>query len=230
MIIISSTFAQALTGNSGGARIIGVLIVFCFITGVGISSDYLLSVVITCKFSPTQICGHSMTSVFTTRGWGNFSAFHYHLNMVYFHINLLCSCCFGSIYHCQCLQEWTSWGLTWPGQPYQLHVAHDHWSGMCFRSHCSILLVDDPWDALFHYGYWTQCLTGWERHPDWDGQWSVVNSNDIIQHVQGPQVSLSDFRAYFSQWQNLKNLIGTSYSWFALDVHATLQLPLCARV
>jgi MFS family permease len=108
MIIISGTFAQALTGSSGGARIIGVLIVFRFITGVGIGGDYPLSAVITSEFSPNQIRGRLMTSVFAAQGWGNFSAFHYHLNMVHFRINPLCSRCFGSIYHCQCLQKRTS--------------------------------------------------------------------------------------------------------------------------
>jgi len=33
-----------------------------------------------------------------------------------------------------------------------------------------------------------------------------------------PVASWADFRAHFGQWQHMKVLIGTSYSWFALDI------------
>jgi PHS family inorganic phosphate transporter-like MFS transporter len=62
MIIITGTFAQALAGNGHAVRIIGVLVVWRFITGVGIGGDYPLSAV--------------MTAVFAAQGWGNFSTSH----------------------------------------------------------------------------------------------------------------------------------------------------------
>lgn len=34
-----------------------------------------------------------------------------------------------------------------------------------------------------------------------------------------PVASWADFRAHFGQWEYMKVLIGTSYSWFALDVN-----------
>jgi PHS family inorganic phosphate transporter-like MFS transporter len=46
----------------------------------------------------------------------------------------------------------------------------------------------------------------------------VVDPDAAVQRVQAPQASRRDFAAYFSKWENLKILIGTSYSWFALDV------------
>jgi MFS transporter, PHS family, inorganic phosphate transporter len=46
----------------------------------------------------------------------------------------------------------------------------------------------------------------------------VVDPDAVIQRVQAPRASRRDFVAYFSKWENLKVLIGTSYSWFALDV------------
>jgi len=33
-----------------------------------------------------------------------------------------------------------------------------------------------------------------------------------------PKASIQDFWEYFGQWKNARVLIGTSYSWFALDV------------
>jgi MFS transporter, PHS family, inorganic phosphate transporter len=47
---------------------------------------------------------------------------------------------------------------------------------------------------------------------------SVVDPDAVIQRAHAPKASWADFRKYFSEWKNLKILIGTSYSWFALDV------------
>lgn len=47
---------------------------------------------------------------------------------------------------------------------------------------------------------------------------SAVDPDAVIERVQAPKASRKDFAAHFSQWKNLKVLIGTSYSWFALDV------------
>lgn len=45
-----------------------------------------------------------------------------------------------------------------------------------------------------------------------------VDPDAVVLRVQAPKASRKDFAAYFSQWKNLKLLIGTSYSWFALDI------------
>ena len=45
-----------------------------------------------------------------------------------------------------------------------------------------------------------------------------VDPDTTIERVQAPKASKRDFIHYFSQWENMKLLIGTSYSWFALDV------------
>lgn len=46
----------------------------------------------------------------------------------------------------------------------------------------------------------------------------VVDPDAVIQRVQAPKATRRDFVAHFSKWENAKILIGTSYSWFALDV------------
>ena len=46
----------------------------------------------------------------------------------------------------------------------------------------------------------------------------VVDPDAVIQRVQAPKASRRDFAMYFSNWENGKILLGTSYSWFALDV------------
>lgn len=47
---------------------------------------------------------------------------------------------------------------------------------------------------------------------------NATDVNALAQIVTAPAATRADFAAYFSKWKNLKVLIGTSYSWFALDV------------
>ena len=50
-----------------------------------------------------------------------------------------------------------------------------------------------------------------------------VEDDDAVvsQRVKAPRASRADFVAYFSKWENGKVLLGTAYSWFALDVSPT---------
>ena len=73
MIIIIATFGQAISGRGPAVGIIGALIVWRFIMGVGIGGDYPLSAVISSEFAATKTRGRLMTAVFAFQGWGNFS-------------------------------------------------------------------------------------------------------------------------------------------------------------
>ena len=76
MIIIIATFGQALAGSGLRAvNIIGVLVVWRFIMGIGIGGDYPLSAVISSEFSSTRIRGRLMTAVFANQGWGQLSEY-----------------------------------------------------------------------------------------------------------------------------------------------------------
>lgn len=73
MLIIVATFGQAVSGQAHAVNIIGVLVVWRFIMGVGIGGDYPLSAVISSEFASTHIRGRMMTAVFANQGWGQFS-------------------------------------------------------------------------------------------------------------------------------------------------------------
>lgn len=45
-----------------------------------------------------------------------------------------------------------------------------------------------------------------------------IDRDEVVQRVDAPKATKEDFITYFSRWENLKILIGTAYSWFALDV------------
>lgn len=65
---------KSLPHNSFFSRTTIQLIVYRFLTGVGIGGDYPLSAVITSEFAATRVRGRMMTAVFSTQGWGTFTA------------------------------------------------------------------------------------------------------------------------------------------------------------
>ena len=48
----------------------------------------------------------------------------------------------------------------------------------------------------------------------------VVDPDAVVQRAVAPKATRRDFFAYFSKWENGKVLIGTCWSWFALDVRS----------
>lgn len=45
-----------------------------------------------------------------------------------------------------------------------------------------------------------------------------AEEDEFVQRIDAPKASWGDFCAYFGQLHNFKILLGTAYSWFALDV------------
>jgi|ERR1700722_63651 len=60
---------------------------------------------------------------------------------------------------------------------------------------------------------------------------SYVDPDAIVQRVQAPRATRRDFIAHFSKWENFKVILGTAYSWFALDVrHPPISITLSLKV
>ncbi len=76
MLIIVASFGQAMSGQAHAANIIGVLVIWRFILGVGIGGDYPLSSVIPSEFASANIRGRMMVVVGANQGWGQFSTCH----------------------------------------------------------------------------------------------------------------------------------------------------------
>ncbi len=70
MLMILASFGQALAGEAHAANIIGVLVVWRFVMGVGVGGDYPLSSVIPAEFASTRIRGRLMIAVGANQGWG----------------------------------------------------------------------------------------------------------------------------------------------------------------
>ncbi|KAJ7170579.1 inorganic phosphate transporter [Mycena crocata] len=202
MIIIVATFAQALSGGAHAVSIIGVLVVWRFIMGIGIGGDYPLSATISSEFASTRIRGRMMTAVFAAQGWGNFSA-------------ALVALIITSAYKNAIL-----------GDPDVTQLNH----------------VDYMWRLLIGLGcvpgvialYFRLTIPETPRFT-MDIERNVLQAADdidnvlttgkfnhdpdaVVQRADAPRASRADFARHFGKWENMKVLIGTSYSWFALDI------------
>ncbi|KAH0586925.1 hypothetical protein H2248_005759 [Termitomyces sp. 'cryptogamus'] len=200
MIIIVATFAQSLSGSGrrgGPVGTIGVLIVWRFLMGIGIGGDYPLSAVISSEFAPMRVRGRMMAAVFSSQGWGAFVAALVAL----------------------------------------ITVAAYHESILANPAH-----VDDVWRILIGLGCVPGCIGLYYRLtiPEtprftMDIERNVQQASDDIRNVlttgtstvdpdapicrvNAPKATWADFRAYFGQWKNGKVLLGTAWSWFALDI------------
>ncbi|KUJ08542.1 phosphate permease [Mollisia scopiformis] len=215
IVIIFATLAQALTSNSYSINIVGVIIFWRVLMGIGIGGDYPLSSIITSEFATTKWRGAMMGAVFAMQGFGQLTAaivmiivtagFKDSLKSAksYATCQGVCGIAvdkmwrilvgFGAVPACIALY----YRLTIPETPrYTFDVARD---------------VEKAADDVTAY-----------KAGKSEG------SPDEITRVQGriageekltiPKASFKDFTSYYSQWKNGKVLLGTAGSWFFLDV------------
>jgi PHS family inorganic phosphate transporter-like MFS transporter len=181
--------------------------------GIGIGGDYPLSATISSEFASTRIRGRMMTAVFAAQGWGNFAA-------------VLISFIVTVAYKNKIIAD-----------PDVNHLNH----------------VDYMWRIVIGLG----CVPGvvalyfrltipetprftmdierniTQASEDINGVLTTGQFNHdpdaVVQRADAPRASWADFTAYFGKWENGKILLGTAYSWFALDVSSRVLFP-CSQL
>jgi len=215
IIIIFATLAQSLSASASGLSIVGVLVFWRVIMGIGIGGDYPLSSVITSEFATTKWRGAMMGSVFAMQGFGQFAAavialivtsgFKGSLEPVKSVATCTGACNeavdkmwrvvigFGAVPACIALY----FRLTIPETPrYTFDVTRD--------------LVKGKEDIIAY-------MAG-RAEGSYDEVQRVSAIQDNTQKLSVGKPSWADFAAYYGQWKNLKVLLGTAGSWFFLDV------------
>jgi len=215
MVIIFATLAQALSSDSRAISIVGIIVFWRVIMGIGIGGDYPLSSIITSEFATTKWRGAMMGSVFAMQGIGQFGAGIMALIVTAGFKNSLetaktVAACdgvcglavdkmwrtvigFGAVPGCIALY----YRLTIPETPrYTFDVARDIVKG---GSDTKAYLQGTPHGV-----------------PDEIERVKVMQEDS--QNLEIPKASWNDFFRHYSKWRHAKVLIGTAGSWFLLDV------------
>lgn len=215
IIIIVATLAQALSGPGPGTDIIGLLIFWRVIMGIGIGGDYPLSSIITSEFATTKWRGAMMGAVFAMQGFGQMAGALVMLFVTlgfkeslltattYAKCTGVCALAvdkmwrtligFGAVPACIALY----YRLTIPETPrYTFDVARD---------------TEQAKDDVEAY------IAGkHEGQPDTVARATALKETEATFTI--PKASFKDFFSYYGQWKNGKVLLGTAGSWFLLDV------------
>jgi len=198
MIIIVATVGSALSANAFAVTVSGTLIFWRVIMGVGIGGDYPLSAIITSEFATTKRRGAMMAAVFAMQGFGILAA------AIVSSIVLACyqSAIDGDVNNVDyCWRLVLGFGAV-PGVIalyFRLTIPETPRYTMDIERNVEQAAMDIS--NILQTGKYS------ERDPD-----------APVYRVEAPRHTWSDFIAYFGQWKNGKVLLGTSLSWFLLDI------------
>ncbi|CAG8951699.1 hypothetical protein HYFRA_00005499 [Hymenoscyphus fraxineus] len=215
ILIIFATLAQSLSSPSPAISIVGLIIFWRVLMGIGIGGDYPLSSIITSEFATTKWRGAMMNAVFAMQGIGQFTAAIMALIVTAgFKESLITgskpSTCtgvcqlavdkmwrviigFGAVPGCVALY----YRLTIPETPrYTFDVARD---------------VEKAAEDASAY-----------MHGRPEGEVDEIRRVTAMQQnasaLDIPKASMRDFIHHYGQWKYGKVLLGTAGSWFFLDV------------
>jgi len=205
--MIIATFAQAVAGGGPYLSIVGILIFWRIIMGIGVGGDYPLSAIISSEWASTEIRGRLMTAVFSFQGLGQLFA-----SLV------------GMIIMAGLKDRIER-------NPDTVDLAWRLLIGIgcipaAFVVYYRLTIPESPRftaDVARRVGQADRDIRNGMRHQGF-GIYEEVVVNE--QRIIAPHASWSDFVAYFSKWENGKVLFATAYSWFALDVRALKKLSM----
>ncbi|KZT73053.1 MFS general substrate transporter [Daedalea quercina L-15889] len=200
IIIIIGTLGQAIAAPSMAVSFIALLIAWRTFMGIGIGGDYPLSAVISSEFSSTHIRGRVMTAVFANQGWGQLAA-------------TAASCVVVRAYKTSLVADGALlledvdriWRIIVGLGCVPAVVA------LYFR----LTIPETPrftLDIQRNVEKAARDIDGFLTHEGY-----TVDPAAVERRLGAQRATREDFSRYFSRWENLKVLIGTSYSWFALD-------------
>ncbi|KAI0671888.1 phosphate transporter [Trametes maxima] len=208
MLMIVASFGQALAGQAHGVNIIGVLVVWRFVMGVGIGGDYPLSSVIPAEFSSTRIRGRMMIAVGANQGWGQLGITHK------VEAAALVSFIITTAYKSTLLAD-NPRVLPHVDYMWRLLIGLGCIPGavaLYFR----LTIPETPRFTMDVERNVRQAARDVDRIL---AEGTYKNDPDaVIERVRAPKASRKDFARFFSKRENWVPLAGMCYSWFAIDV------------
>ncbi|KAG0326861.1 Inorganic phosphate transporter pho84 [Dissophora globulifera] len=206
MIIILGTFCCAMAGsNAKGSSVIQYLTFWRFVLGVGIGGDYPMSATVTSEWASAGRRGQLMSIIFSMQGIGNLAASVVTLIVLAIfksaiiedvdNLDIVWRICIGV--GCIPAVSTIYLRLTMPESPrYAMDVENDIEKANLAVARATDAAVSD------------NAATSEE----------VIAQQNTIAETKAKRNHNREFIEYFSRWANLKILIGTSVTWFLLDI------------
>ncbi|GBC09799.1 hypothetical protein RclHR1_09110006 [Rhizophagus clarus] len=216
MIIIVATVASALCGESYAISVAATIMVWRVIMGVGIGGDYPLSSIITSEFATKKRRGAMMAAVFAMQGFGILTAGLIALIVLaafknaIFHNVLAIDYCWRLVLGLGAIPGLAAlyFRLTIPETPrYTMEVEKNLKKASKDISSYLQKKVNNNDNNDNN-----------ERNDNNDRNDNLSITSSHHEALLIPKASWSDFFNYFGKWYNGKVLLGTSMSWFALDI------------
>ncbi|KAH8687002.1 major facilitator superfamily domain-containing protein [Ilyonectria robusta] len=214
-IIILATLSCALVSSSPSMGSTGLLIFWRVMMGIGIGGDYPLSSVITAEFAPTRWRGAMVAAVFSMQGFGQLGA-----AIVALITNLAFKQAFVDIpnegecgFECRLAAD-RSWRI----------IIGVGAIPACLALYYRITIPETPrytFDIQHDVEKADADIKAYVSSRS-KGQFDV-GQQERRRTIAGralniPHASWSDLISFFRQWANFKMLLGTTLSWFFLDL------------
>lgn len=216
ILIIVATLAQSLVGPGPGVSVVGLIIFWRVLMGIGIGGDYPLSSIITSEFATTKWRGAMMGAVFAMQGFGQLggalvmlclvAGFQHQLEGAKDYASCKGDCTvavdkmwraligIGIVPACIALY----YRLTIPETPrYTFDVARD---------------IEKANEDTKQY------LSGKHGEGSPDEITQIAARQVSSAQLEVPKASFSDFFRFYGKLKNGKILFGTAMSWLLLDV------------
>ncbi|KAH8680991.1 major facilitator superfamily domain-containing protein [Xylariales sp. PMI_506] len=214
-IIVVATLGCTLVAPSQSMTFTGLMTFWRVAMGVGIGGDYPLSSVITSEFAPTRWRGAMMAAVFSMQGFGQLLAAV---------VALIVTAAFKDAFQA---------AVNVQGCDYKCQIAADQsWRIIvgvgaipaCFALYYRITIPETP-------RYTFEVAKDVEKADADIKAYLTSKPEGEVDEVQRarmkrvaspalniPSASWPDLYSYFRQWKHIKVLIGTTMSWFFLDL------------
>ncbi|KAK4193689.1 major facilitator superfamily domain-containing protein [Podospora australis] len=215
ILIIIATLAQALTSSSPSMNIIGVVIFWRVLQGVGIGGDYPLSSIITSEFATTRWRGAMMGAVFAMQGLGQLGAA---IVMLFITLGFK-----NSLTGAATLGECVGDCAVAVDQMWRILIGFGAVPG-CIALYYRLTIPETPrytfdvkMDVEKADADTEAYLKGKsEGHPDEVAR--VITQQEAKKKMAVPKASWSDFFRHYSKRKNAMLLAGTALSWCFLDI------------
>lgn len=205
MLIMGATLGLTLCSSSPSVSVVGSMIFWRVILGIGVGGDYPVSSIITSEFATVKWRGAMMTTVFAFQGFGQFTAaLVSFVATVGFKASLQVTTCGAN---CQEVLD-KSWRLIYGFGAVPALFALYFRLTIPETIRYTLDVERDARNAAGDAARYTSGKYG-----------SAKRGN--IQYIgdEGPpRASWHDFIHYFGQWKNGKVLLGTAGSWFLMDI------------